>query len=457
MKRFDGEIRRAALYIRVSTEDQATHGISLEAQQARLEEYCRDNDLYIVDIYRDEGISARKRYTRRPELLRLIEDIKKKKVDIVLFVKLDRWFRNLKDYFEVQSILDKYKVEWLATDENYSTTSANDRLLLNLKLAINQDEADRTSERIKFVFKNRLKEGYVISGTAPFGFKIENKRPVIDERTAPIRKAVYDIFLDCRSKRETCRRILDQYGIAFDPKTVKALIQDEKSIGINQGVKGWCPAIVDEETFKRANELINLRSQRNSYERTDKVYLFTSLVFCSECGRRMTTYRCRNTRKDGTQIEFTYYRCPSYHLKKCSNGKQINEKKLEKWLVDNLTLQAEAFNLSTASKPRAKAQKNAVDVKKIERKLSKLKDLYLDDFITKEAYEKDYKALTALLETAKETAAEEPRAIDLRLFKQFDQLYSTLDPQGKKTFWSRTIKKIIVTPNGEFFLTFNQS
>ena len=147
-KRIDADLKRAALYARVSTEEQAMHGVSLDAQKERLLSYAKENNLTVVDLYVDEGISARKRYTRRPEFLRMLEDVKQKKIDGVLFIKLDRWFRNIADYYEVQAILDKYRVQWIATEEDYDTTTANGRLALNIKLAIAQDESDRTSERI---------------------------------------------------------------------------------------------------------------------------------------------------------------------------------------------------------------------------------------------------------------------------------------------------------------------
>ena len=165
-------------YARVSTEDQAMHGVSLDAQKERLRQFAKENALEVVDLYVDDGISARKRYTRRPEMLRLLSDVQAGKIDVILFIKLDRWFRNIADYYEVQTILDRHRVQWIATEEDYDTTTANGRLSLNIKLAIAQDEADRTSERIRFVFQNMVKEGRVISGSTPKGYRIHDKHVV---------------------------------------------------------------------------------------------------------------------------------------------------------------------------------------------------------------------------------------------------------------------------------------
>lgn len=70
-------------------------------------------------------------------------------IDIILFIKPDRWFRNVADYYEPQRILGAHHVQWIATDKNYDTTTSNGRLHLNIKLSIAQEESDRTSERIK--------------------------------------------------------------------------------------------------------------------------------------------------------------------------------------------------------------------------------------------------------------------------------------------------------------------
>ena len=277
-KRIDNGIKRAALYARVSTEEQAMHGVSLDAQKERLTRYAKDNGLEIVDLYVDEGISARKRYTRRPEFLRMLEDVKQKKIDVILFIKLDRWFRNIADYYEVQAILDKYRVQWIATEEDYDTTTANGRLNLNIRLTLAQDESDRTSERIKFVFNNMVKEGRVISGSTPVGYKIENKRAVVDENAAEIVKAMFDKYIDCRSVKETSRHLNALYGTSIDAKSMKRMLTNTWYIGEAYGIKGWCPPIIEEQTFRLAGQIVETRAARYNGARSDRVYLFTGLV-----------------------------------------------------------------------------------------------------------------------------------------------------------------------------------
>ena len=148
---------RTALYIRVSTEEQAIHGLSLEAQDAVLTDYANKNDLTIVGRYVDEGITARKKMTNRKALVRLLEDVKADKIDLIIFTKIDRWMRNVYDYHKVQEVLEKHNVNWKTIFENYDTSTSAGRLHINIMLSVAQDEADRTSERIKAVFENKVK------------------------------------------------------------------------------------------------------------------------------------------------------------------------------------------------------------------------------------------------------------------------------------------------------------
>ena len=126
---------RTALYIRVSTEEQAMHGLSLEAQDATLTDYAKKNDLTIVDRYVDEGVTARKKITNRKALMRLLEDVKDGKVDLVLITKLDRFSRNIYDFHKTQEVLVKYKVNWKTVLEDYDNTTAAGRLHINIMLS----------------------------------------------------------------------------------------------------------------------------------------------------------------------------------------------------------------------------------------------------------------------------------------------------------------------------------
>ena len=163
---------RVDLYIRVSGQEQAIKGLSLEAQQENLEEYARERGWVIVGVYIDAAKTARKRLGKRTNFLRMLEDVKQDKVDLILFTRLDRWFRSVADYYKVMEILDAHKCGWLTTQEQYDTTTAGGRLYINLRLSIAQNEADLCGERIGVVLDSKVKHGTVVSGKIPFGYRI---------------------------------------------------------------------------------------------------------------------------------------------------------------------------------------------------------------------------------------------------------------------------------------------
>ena len=444
--RIDGRIKRAALYARVSTEEQAMRGLSLEAQRERLTLYARENGLTVVDTYVDEGISARKRYTRRAEFMRMLGDVRAKKIDVVLFIKLDRWFRNVADYYEVQAILDGYGVVWIATEEDYDTTTANGRLALNIKLAIAQDESDRTSERIKFVFRNMVKEGRVISGSTPMGYKIEDKRAVIDESTAHITRDAFEKMADCRSVKGTARYLYGKYGVNMDPRSLKRLLTNTWCVGEAYGVKDFCPAIVDRELFELVGGIISIRAERSGDRENDRTYLFTGLVFCGCCGRRMTAYSCQNKRKDGSAAVYVYYRCPSHVAGECGASGQINETFLEEWLCERAFGVLNAYDVGiTAS--RGSYGRGLNDTARIRARLERLKDLYLDGLIMRDTYEKEYLSLTKRLEQISATSAQ-TREGETERFGSIGEAYASFSQASKKAFWSRLLNRITVSEDG---------
>ena len=440
----DAEIQRAALYIRVSTEEQAMHGLSLSAQRETLTHYVQENHLRLVGIYADEGITARKKYRNRTQFMRMLKDVQDDKIDLILFIKLDRWFRNIADYYEVQKILDNHNVRWIATEEDYDTTTANGRLHLNIKLSIAQDESDRTSERIKFVFDSKVKRGEVISGKVPLGYRIEEKHLCLDDKTAPIVQDIFDQYLILRSMRSLRQYIMEQYGLIYCCSGIRALLSNERYIGRAHEQDDFCPPLIDARIFFQAQRIMAERAQRNSKLKPDWVYLFTGLVYCAECGNRLSAHTVGQ--------KYIYYRCTKYEkLHLCRHKKRTSELVLENWLLHNLLPEFTKYNLDLEA--RAAQPRKKVDESKIKRKMEKLKDLYLNDLIDRDSYERDYTSLRDELRAASCIEEPLPKPVDLEELANTLSLYSELSKQHKKEFWTRVIGKIIITNEDHFFVT----
>lgn len=398
---------RVALYSRVSTEEQALHGLSVDAQRAALETWAEGHT--IVDHYCDLGVSARKPISKRPELQRLLRDVQADKIDLIAFTKLDRWTRNVREYYKAEDVLEAHGVAWRAILEDYETETASGRLKVNLMLAISQDEADRTSERIKAVFDRKREKGLAPTGSVPLGVKlVEGKYAESDD--APTVREIYTYYISTRSASATARRF------KMTSNGVRYLIRNPVFKGL----------VVDPRTWDTANEISHQRSQR----RSDRVYLFSGLIYCPHCGARLTCVRVR---------QYTYYRCPRHFDGACP-GSHISERKVESYLLSALIPAVEDVNFRIREK-----QSKPVDVQALRRKQDKLTDLYLSDLINRDKYQAEFKAL----ETAISEAEKAPRQIDVEEIKSFLETYQSLSDTAKKTFWSYLVKSI--TPNGKSF------
>lgn len=252
---------RAAIYIRVSTDEQARHGFSLAEQEHDLTEYADKHHYIVVGVYADEGSSARKSVARRKQLQRLLDDVRADRVDIILLKCLDRWFRNVADFYKVQAILDEHKVQWVCTQEDYNTTTTNGRLMLNLKLSIAQNESDQTADRIKYVNQGILRRKREIGGKAPFGYRFVDledggKRiAVVEEQRAAV-EFIFRSHLSGHSPMRIAHDVFVQYGIPITRRRVRCVLRNETYTGRRYGIDDFCPAIISSDTFQQAQERI---------------------------------------------------------------------------------------------------------------------------------------------------------------------------------------------------------
>ena len=434
---------RVDLYIRVSGQEQAIKGLSLEAQQENLEEYARERGWVIVGTYIDAAKTARKRMYKRTNFLRMLEDVKQDKVDLILFTRLDRWFRSVADYYKVMEILDAHNCGWLTTQEQYDTTTAGGRLYINLRLSIAQNEADLCGERIGVVLDSKVKHGTVVSGKIPFGYRInKEKRLEIVPQDAAIILDAFEHYRSSVSVRATAAYIQRTYGLNWDNIRCRRNLCQTLYIGhyeSNGRVNpNFCPPIVPRDLYDDVQKLLSNNTKANP---TGRVFLFTSLLICAECGHRLA----------GLQTGYgPYYRCPQHYSRRtCGHKKQIRETAVEEWLFtflgDELEKQRLEWEVKEARRKQAAA---SVDRAAIRRKLSRLKELYVNEMIDLEEYRRDYELYTAQLAERTAPSAEEERpnfeAIEAILETGFRKIYDGLEREEKRTLWRSVIKEIHV-------------
>lgn len=434
---------RVALYVRVSGQEQAIKGLSLEAQQESLEEYARERGWVFVRVYIDAAKTARKSLGKRTNFLRMLESVKQDNVDLILFTRLDRWFRSVADYYKVMEILDAHNCGWLTTQEQYDTTSSGGRLYINLRLSIAQNEADLCGERIGVVLDSKVKHGTVVSGKIPFGYRInEEKRLEVVPENAAIILDAFEHYRSTVSVRATAAYIQRTYGLNWDNVRCRRNLVQTLYIGhyeSNGRVNpNFCPPIVPRDLYDDVQKLLSNNTKANP---TGRVFLFTSLLICAECGHRLA----------GLQTGYgPYYRCPQHYSRQtCDHKKQIRETAVEEWLFtflgDELKKQRLEWDIKEARRRQTAA---SIDRAAIRRKLSRLKELYVNEMIDLEEYRRDYELYTAQLAERTAPSAEEERpnfeAVEAILASGFRKIYDGLEREEKRTLWRSVIKEIRV-------------
>src|SRR5699024_4585356 len=192
LKFMNEENKIAGLYIRVSTEDQAREGFSLPEQEKRLRAMCEYKCYEIYKVYKDAGISA-KTGNYRPAFEELKEDIKNKKCNTIVVLKLDRLTRSVYDWENIMKFLEENNAYLDCANDDINTTNTNGRMVARLLTTVSQNDIERTSERTKIGLAGAIKVGN-IPNKAPLGYKHVNKKLVPDPLTKDVAIRIFNLY-----------------------------------------------------------------------------------------------------------------------------------------------------------------------------------------------------------------------------------------------------------------------
>lgn len=442
---------RCAIYDRVSTELQAKEGLSLDAQKEALTNYAVSHGYEIVDYYADEGLTARKKMQNRKDLMRLLRDVEAGKVDLILVTKLDRWFRNIKDYHNTQAILEAHNCNWKTIFEEYDTSTANGRFAINIMLSVNENECDRTSDRIASVFAYKKSKKEHLNGKPAYGY-ISNaeKKLVKDPATAPIVEEIISHYFTTYSKKETVSHILSKYaGSPVCPTMyqVNRVLSNETYTGRKYGIDDYCPAYMTAEQLEKIRSVSDAKIIPHQVE----PFLFSSMIKCPVCGKNMSGFVKRERLKSGSISEYKRYRCGAkfteYH-----NGACLSESVVEDYLLTHIADQVHIGMLSMCQQKK-ELQKRPDRSAAIRAEIERLNSMYQKGRIGEEYYDEQYALLMGKLETCAPAAIvdidaslEAYKALADTFSEGWLDMYNDLDIKHKKSFWKEVIREIHVDP-----------
>ncbi len=455
---------KISVYIRVSTEDQAKEGYSLEVQREYMEAFAKREGYDVFKVYCDDGISAYS--TRRPALQELLRDAKAKQFDLVLVYKIDRFSRNLKDLLNLVDELFSCGVGFKSATEPFDSTTSAGKLMFQQLGSFAEFERNRIAERVFPGMLKGVQQGnWQGARYSPYGYRYNkvNKLLEVDEVEAGVVKIIFEMCLAGKSIRFiteylTKKKYRNRKGNIFSTKLIGDILRNriytgkliwnrhhyDKNIKTKKGyayvknssdkiiiAQGKHEAITSEEDFNLAQEKLKLR--RIEIKRKKSDYPLSGILYCAKCNHRYLGISSISNHR--TNEKKRWYRCngPQRSFIKCKN-KSVKAEDIEPkvaalldCLLRSETLKKSRWTTVTAanfpafdkiSKDELEKLKNRLKINR--QKQSKLTDAYLDNLLSEELYKQKNEGFrTEEEELQKRIALQELREVERERSKDY--------------------------------------
>lgn len=462
----ENEIVKTGIYLRVSTEEQAKEGFSINAQKEKLTSYANINDWEIYDFYIDDGISG-KNITDRPSVKRLIEDVKSGKVNNVLIYKLDRLTRSVKDLINLIELFEEHNCSFNSVTEKLDTSNAVGRMFIKIIGIFAEFERENLAERVSFGYEQKTREGNYTNtnGVNGYDYIVGSGELVVNEVEKDIVNRIFDLYLEGTSmlkiaKKFNQEQVPTKRGGDWSQATIKSILTNPLYIGkIRYGVgkknqnkafkvDGTQECIIDEEKFYKTQEVMKKRKHYcNKKFPSEKAY-FTMTLRCHKCGAKLHPKMSKQA--NGDKIYITYYcnnkavgRC------KCSGISHIKVLNAFEDYINNIKLKPRKDLL--VSNNESKKEENILkEINKLNTKRKKLQSLFINEEITSNDYqdmikiiEEKKEFLNNSLKDLKAPKQKEINLLDIQdIITDFKKNWDYLNTSERNSFITQFIKKI---------------
>ncbi|GAA4867125.1 recombinase family protein [Paenibacillus vulneris] len=359
---------KAAIYARVSTEEQAEHGYSIEAQLDTLREYCQKNGLEVYEEYVDAGISG-KSTTNRHALHRLLQDAEQNRFDQVLVWKSSRLTRNILDLLLIIEKLDKRNITFRSTSENLETSTIPGQNMLKLMGVIGEMERTTIVENVKMGLKHRARSGRH-NGKLPLGYQAVadpsdpsgRSNVIVVEAEAIIIRKIFELYAAGRGLKSIANELnhcgyKTKTGNTFSTTAIKEILHNpfyNGKIRYNR-YENWSnkrrrgksaepiisdgkhEAIIHDALWEKVQFLLQKKSFTPS-RIFDGEFLLSGLIRCPNCGSAMVASRTRSKAKTGEIVNRLYYSCGAFRSKGSSvcSANSIRKQEAEEEVMNRL-------------------------------------------------------------------------------------------------------------------------
>ena len=348
-----------AIYTRKSTaEGPDKEFTSLDAQRESAENYIKSQRhegwTLLPEHYDDGGFTGAN--VERPALQKLLNDIKEGRINCVVVYKVDRLSRSLLDFSQLLEFFDKHNVAFVSITQQFNTNTSMGRLTLNILLSFAQFEREIISERTKDKMGAARKRGQWLGGKPPFGYRKENKKLLIEPKEAEVVREIFRLYIEGNSLLQVAQILNERglrtrrwtmcsgkaygekkYGVSQIQHMIKNVLYIGKVNYAGQIYDGQQPPIIDEETFKKAQEQLKVkRVERTVFKNTDCTGLLNQRLHCPACNTIMFhTYTIKQNKH-----KYRYYVCSTAQKKghkECPTG-SLNAQAIENAVIGQLKL-----------------------------------------------------------------------------------------------------------------------
>lgn len=334
------DIKTACLYVRFSSHNQTEQ--SIEGQTRVCRDFCKRHNIRIVEIYADRATSASKDIEKRVQFLKMIKDSEKGLFDAVIVYKLDRFARSRYDSATYKYRLKRNGVQLISATENISNDPEG-IILESVLEGMAEFYSAELSQKINRGMRESAYKHNSIGGAVPLGYKIEDKKLVIDPKTAPIVKEAFEKYADGETVAEICRQFnargyKTSKGTAFGKSSFTKIFRNERYIGVytfhDYRAEDAIPAIIEKDLWDRVQLRVGKIKNAPARNKAKVVYLLSGKIFCGHCGSKMNG-NCNAG-------NYYYYQC---YGKKNGNV-DCKKKNIRKEFIERLVAQ-DALSLLT--------------------------------------------------------------------------------------------------------------
>ena len=493
--------KNACAYCRVSTdnEEQLT---SYNSQIKHYSSMIKSNpDLNFVGIYADEGITGTQ-MKKRDEFLRMIEDAKKGKIDLIIAKSISRFARNTVDTLNTVRLLRNLNVDVYFEKENIHTLKMDSEMFLTLYSAFAQAESESTSMNVKMGYRAKMKRGEPCGSIKCYGYNYNKitKEITINEEEAKVVRKIFDYYISGLGTSRLAKK-LEEEGIpapnggkTWHAGVLKGMLKNVKYIGDIMGQKyfvedplthklvrnygqkpkyyskGNHEPIIDMETWNKAQEIYDKRSEilkpGGKYcKKYSLRYAYSSKIECGICHHNYVKRNSSYIKKDGEKLHKVYWKCSEYinFPNNCGAKAGLREDELNKMFVD--LFNHICLNYTTSDETLLKKIENAIydnkgisETKKLEEELEKTKkkllhliDLKLEDSENADLYQDKEEELKRKLSSIKQKIEENNQLIENKKSTQarIDNIKEVLKEtktlkEFNRDIFDKLIEKIII-------------